>query len=182
MNLKKSMLCAFFMTFLMMSVVSPVVAVKPVKDDGFPAGNHAPSGAHYNLNIIGMPRTKNANFDGGEGRRIFVLRSGTTQIGVTPGPFDIVDVDGTDGRADLTLPYESGEWKVQIYVRLLGPTGSSIHILAEKSLDGSTWGLIDEFTLPKDTKFQLKTGSLLGVSLAHGLTNIGLYLVIPFLA
>jgi hypothetical protein len=32
-------------------------------------GNGAPSGAHYTLNIIGVPKDKSANFDGDNGHR-----------------------------------------------------------------------------------------------------------------
>ena len=35
-------------------------------------GNGAPSGAHYTLNIIGVPKDKSVSFDGGSGHRIFV--------------------------------------------------------------------------------------------------------------
>ncbi len=35
-------------------------------------GNGAPSGAHYTLNIIGVPKDKSPNFTGGNGHRIFV--------------------------------------------------------------------------------------------------------------
>src|SRR5690242_14843216 len=35
-------------------------------------GNGAPSGSHFNLNIIGVPKNKTAKMDNNDGRRIFV--------------------------------------------------------------------------------------------------------------
>src|SRR5262245_12635984 len=67
-------------------------------------GNGAPSGPHFNLNIIGVPKDKNPNFSGGEGRRIFVDLAGQTKILLKPGPFDVLDADGTDGTASFQLP------------------------------------------------------------------------------
>src|SRR5215212_6096604 len=59
-------------------------------------GNGAPSGAHYNLNIIGMSHDKSANMTGGDGHRIFVDlgAKGTaagTKINLTEGPFAVLD-------------------------------------------------------------------------------------------
>lgn len=43
-------------------------------------GNGAPSGAHYNLNIIGVPKTKTSDMTGNQGRRIFVPETGSAKI------------------------------------------------------------------------------------------------------
>ena len=43
-------------------------------------GNGAPSGAHYNLNIIGVPKDKTADMTDGSGHRIFVKLEGKTKI------------------------------------------------------------------------------------------------------
>ncbi|MHC4344016.1 MAG: hypothetical protein ACYSUP_04965 [Planctomycetota bacterium] len=131
-------------------------------------GNQAPSGKHYNLNIIGVPNEKNANFDGGNGSRIFVLRTGSTQFYVHGGDsYQVLDHDGTDGRVGedrlnpgIIFPYESDAWQVEIYVRLVGPKTSSVR-WTSKYFDGAEWVLIDQFTLRKSSKFSLKTGSLL---------------------
>ena len=133
-------------------------------------GNGAPSGQHYNLNIIGVPKGMNANFDGGNGARIFVSRTGSTQFYVHGGDsYAILDHDGTDGvvgtsRLDpgIIFPYDttSDTWKVQIWVRLVGPKDSSIH-WTSKYWDGAEWVLFGEFTLDKSSKFSLKTGQLL---------------------
>ena len=136
-------------------------------------GNGSPSGQHYNLNIIGVPNPKNVNFGGGEGSRIFVLRTGATTFYVHGGTsYDIVDHDGTDGSVGtdrlhpgIIFPYDataSPTWRVQIWVRLQGPVDSSVHFLT-KYWDGTAYVFWDEFTLKKDapSKFTEKTGSLL---------------------
>lgn len=138
-------------------------------------GNGAPSGPHYNLNIIGVPHRLNENFDGGNGSRIFVLRTGSTQFyvhGEEGGSYQVLDHDGTDGKVGedrlnpgIIFPYDSTAsptWRVHIWVRLQGPVDSSLHWYVEK-FDGSNYVFYDEFTLKKEapSKFTEKTGSLL---------------------
>ena len=48
-------------------------------------GNGAPSGAHYNLNIIGVSKDKSADMDGNNGHRIFVPLSKKAKIEPLPG-------------------------------------------------------------------------------------------------
>ena len=88
-------------------------------------GNGAPSGAHYTLNIIGVPKDKNPSFSGGNGGRIFVKLWGTdTKIILTEGPFDVTDANGTDGTAGFQLPNPDpdGDFTTSysVYVRALG--------------------------------------------------------------
>ncbi len=76
-------------------------------------GNGAPSGTHYSLNIIGVPRDKNSNPDWASGHVIFV-NLGTKNVTVTTkillsqsaeaGVFDVLDKNGTDGEASFSLP------------------------------------------------------------------------------
>ena len=55
-------------------------------------GNGAPSGPHYNLNIIGVDKAKKANMTGTNGHTIFVpLKSSTTGIYSTNNNVAIVD-------------------------------------------------------------------------------------------
>lgn len=135
-------------------------------------GNGAPSGQHYNLNIIGVPNAKNDNFDGGNGARIFVSRTGSTQFWVNGGSsYAVLDHDGTDGKVGTSIedpgiifPYDfvSETWQVDIYVRLLGPKGSEADWTSwYYDTDQSIWVLYGSFSLTKNTKFQLRTGSLL---------------------
>jgi hypothetical protein len=98
-------------------------------------GNGAPSGAHYNLNIIGVPKTKDAPMDNNNGHRIFVhLGSKKNQITVTTriylvqstdGTFQVLDANGTDdGRAEFQLPAPGS---YTIWARPLGkPLGEAV--------------------------------------------------------
>lgn len=94
-------------------------------------GNGAPNGAHYNLNIIGVPKTKTANMDGNNGHRIFVKLVGNTKIWLFEGPFEVLDANGTDGNASFQLPdpdpENDGITEYSVYARALGkPGGSSV--------------------------------------------------------
>ena len=95
-------------------------------------GNGAPSGAHYTLNIIGVPKDKSPNFTGGNGHRIFVDlgRNGepaNTRINVIEGDFGVTDANGTDGAAGFQLPNPDpdldGTTSYSVYVRTLGKWG-----------------------------------------------------------
>ncbi|HEX7847057.1 MAG TPA: hypothetical protein VF476_14750 [Chitinophagaceae bacterium] len=92
-------------------------------------GNGVPSGAHYNLNIIGVPKNKNVDFSGGNGRRIFVPLSGKVKILLKEGEFDVLDANGTDGQASFQLPEpdstDDGITDYSVYIRGLGKPGGS---------------------------------------------------------
>jgi hypothetical protein len=93
-------------------------------------GNGAPSGPHYNLNIIGVSHDKNPNMDQGSGNVIFVdlgTKSGsavTTKIllsqSADAGVFAVIDKNGTDGEASFQLP-APGSYTV--WARALGTPG-----------------------------------------------------------
>ena len=77
------------------------------------AGNGAPSGYHYNLNIVGVSKEKAAlmqddGVTGQYGHVIFVPLSGSTKILLTEAPdgetFQVLDKNGTDGEAAFMLP------------------------------------------------------------------------------
>jgi hypothetical protein len=99
-------------------------------------GNGAPSGAHYNLNIIGVGKGKTPNMTGGSGHRIFVGLGGktaadtaNTQIALslsTDGTFKVVDANGTDdGRAEFMLPAPG---TYSIWARSLGKPGGQAKV------------------------------------------------------
>ena len=107
------------------------------------AGNGAPSGAHYNLNIIGMEKAKGKSEDDtmqSNGRRIFVNLSGNTKIMLTEGDFDVIDYDGTDGTAIFQLPNPDpdcdGVTEYSVFARALGGGGSA-NITSCLTTDGS---------------------------------------------
>lgn len=94
-------------------------------------GNGAPSGSHYSLNIIGVPRNKSADMTGNEGHRIFVSMSGRTKIELGEGDFQVLDANGTDGVARFQLPNPDpdgdGVTTYSVFARALGtPGGSSV--------------------------------------------------------
>jgi hypothetical protein len=93
-------------------------------------GNGAPSGSHYNLNIIGVSKEKSADMTGGDGHRIFVSLGGNkpsdpvrTKILLsqsTDGIFQVLDANGTDGSASFKLPAPG---TYSIWARPLGKPG-----------------------------------------------------------
>src|SRR5881396_1067924 len=97
-------------------------------------GNGAPSGSHYNLNIIGVSHEKSVNMDQAAGNVIFVGlgssggRNGTvtvtSKILLSEGPFQVLDKNGTDGQASFQLPQDStGAYTV--WARALGKPGGT---------------------------------------------------------
>ena len=107
-------------------------------------GNGAPSGPHYDLNIIGVPKDKTADMTGDNGHRIFVDLSGTTKILLSPGDFQVLDANGTDGVASFQLPNpdpsNSGTTKYSVWARALGkPGGNSFMVTCASDSTGTTF-------------------------------------------
>lgn len=93
-------------------------------------GNGAPSGPHYNLNIIGVPNAKTADMTDNNGHRIFVPLVGNTKILLAQGEFQVLDANGTDGTAKFQLPNpdpdNDGVTEYSVFARALGkPDGWS---------------------------------------------------------
>lgn len=92
-------------------------------------GNGAPSGSHYNLNLIGVPKGKTADMTGSNGRRIFVPLSGSCQISLGEGEFNVLDANCTDGSAQFTLPNpdpdNNGITTYSVWARALGKPGGT---------------------------------------------------------
>lgn len=114
-------------------------------------GNGAPSGAHYTLNIIGVPKEKSANFTGGEGHRIFVglgkTGTSTTRINLSPGEYGVIDANGTDGLAAFQLPNPDpdgdGTTYYSVYVRALGKPGGKATMQSCYEDATGTWCAVD---------------------------------------
>ena len=87
------------------------------------------TGAHYNLNIIGVPQAKTADMTGDNGHRIFVPRTGSTKINLTMGDFAVLDANGTDGSAAFQLPNPDpdgdGITTYSVFARALGKPGGA---------------------------------------------------------
>lgn len=100
-------------------------------------GNGAPSGPHYNLNLIGVQKGKTADMTGNNGARIFVPLWGNAKIMLCDssdptGPcygmdFAVLDANGTDGVASFALPEpdptNSGTTSYSVFARALGAPG-----------------------------------------------------------
>jgi hypothetical protein len=104
-------------------------------------GNGVPSGAHYNLNLIGV-NDKDADMKGNNGHRIFVKLSGNTKIYLTEGDFQVLDANGTDkDGAAFQLPAADADCDgfsdYSVFVRALGkPYGSAVMTTCMYDADG----------------------------------------------
>lgn len=105
------------------------VALAAIPAITFATGNGAPSGAHYNLNLIGVPNEKTADMTNNDGHRIFVKLSGNTKINLTSGEFKVLDANGTDGTAAFQLPApdadNDGVTSYSVYARAVGTPGGN---------------------------------------------------------
>ncbi len=102
-------------------------------------GNGCPSGAHYNLSIIGLAHAKNVDPNAtADGHRIFVKlgskdSTSTTKILLVEGEdFAVLDYDGTDGSAKFQLPNPDpdgdGVTQYTVYLGVLGKPGGKIRL------------------------------------------------------
>ena len=109
------------------------------------SGNGAPSGPHYDLNIIGVPKGKSASMTGTSGRSLFVPLWSSCKINLQQGPFDVLDRNCTDGSALFQLPNpdptNSGQTVYSVWARALGKPGgsSSTQTCFVDSTTGSTY-------------------------------------------
>ncbi len=99
--------------FLMLLVAAAAVSI-PGFAQKTTTGNGAPSGAHYDLNIIGVTNGKNPPLTGSNRHTIFVplvsdqsgdldtLASDTAPILLTPGPFMVCDGNAFDPPVDCS--------------------------------------------------------------------------------
>jgi hypothetical protein len=87
-------------------------------------GNKAPSGTHYNLNVIGVENPKTATLTDSSGHRIFVPLNGNCRINLNVGDFAVQDGNCTDGPAAFTLP-DPATHQYQVWARALGKPGGS---------------------------------------------------------
>ena len=122
----------------LLTLAIPVVIVSCKKDAAenptseevvVTTGNGAPSGQHYNLNLIGMEKGKTADMSTSNGRRIFVPLYGNVKIMLSKGDFDVIDADGTDGTAAFQLPEPDAQddniTDYSVFIRTLGKPGGT---------------------------------------------------------
>ena len=118
-------------TFIdLLLVMLMLLAFSSVADAG--SGNGAPTGSHYNLNIIGVPKDKTADMVGNQGHRIFVKLEGKSKIYLKESPegegFQVLDANGTDGngaRFQLPDPDPNDDLVTEysVFARALGKPG-----------------------------------------------------------
>lgn len=109
------------------------------------AGNGAPSGSHFTLNIHGVPKGKTASMTGSDTHSMFVPLYGKATIKLTEGPFAVLDANGTDANgASFQLPNPdptgSGTSTYSVYARALGkPGGKSTMTSCITDSTNATW-------------------------------------------
>jgi hypothetical protein len=120
--------CKTFFSLAAVAVLSAAAALA--------AGNGAPSGPHYNLNIIGVPKSKSADMTGSQGHTIFVPLVGNAKINLcdsdacASGGYEVLDRNGTDGNGALFAlpspdPDDDGVTDYSVFARALGRPGGS---------------------------------------------------------
>lgn len=121
------------------------------------AGNGAPVGAHYNLNVIGVSKPKTASMDGSNRHTVFVPLKGSCQINLAQGTFNVADGNCFDGDgAEFRLPDPDpdgdGVTAYSVYARALGkPGGSSVTTSCYTDTDGSRWCSTENVVLVRST-------------------------------
>jgi len=93
-------------------------------------GNGAPNGGHYNLNIIGVSNPKTASLDDSNRHTIFVPLSGSCQIKLAEGDYQVLDGNCFDGDAatfQLPNPDPDGDGTTtySVFARALGSPKNS---------------------------------------------------------
>lgn len=123
---------------LILVAVPSIILAKPNDN-----GNGAPSGPHYNLNIIGT-KDKKPDMNNNSGHRIFVDLQGPTKIYLIEGPYAVIDANGTDGEAKFQLPNpdpdNDGTTDYSVFARALGkPNGEADMQTQAYEIDGEKW-------------------------------------------
>ena len=125
--MKKCLICGLAIVFLATAAVALVFSVRSANAQVGKGLN----GAHYNLNIIGVPKGKTADMTNTSGHTIFVPLEGTVKIYYVAGSqFQVLDRNGTDGDgATVEVPSDPGGTSVcyDVYATALGkPNGNAL--------------------------------------------------------
>lgn len=139
-----------------LTLIYVVNAYQQAKKAGAAAGNGAPSGPHYNLNIIGVPKGKTADMSQNQGHRIFVPLVGNAKISLFEADtFQVLDANGTDGKASFQLPNpdpdNDGVTQYSVWARALGkPGGKSTTTTCAYDADGVQWCSVYSMVLVRE--------------------------------
>lgn len=142
-NAKKPSLRIRFGVVLAILTMIPFASIPQAS---FATGNGAPSGPHFNLNIIGVSNTQNyPTADGSGGNVIHVPLKGHCNIDLTQGTsFDVLDDNCLDGTANFQLPPTNtagGSPAYTVWARIVGTPGGSSSITT-CATDPTTGGTI----------------------------------------
>jgi hypothetical protein len=133
-------------------------------------GNGLPPGAHFNLNLIGVPQNKTADMTGNNGHRIFIKLSGKVDIYLREGAYQVLDANGTDNDgASFQLPDPddgSGNLAYSVWIRPVAGNGNiSFQSCFTENETNATWcyagSLVQNLT--KNNKFRDVSRDLLQV-------------------
>ncbi len=125
-------------------------------------GNGAPSGTHFNLNIIGVKNEKDMDLEVSGGHVIFVPLQGKSRILLGEGEYAVLDKNGTDGEASFQLPNpdpdNDGVTVYSVWARALGKPGGSASMVTgawDPGLDG-IMGTADDIEVYSMYKLQVE--------------------------
>ena len=142
-------------------------------------GNGAPSGSHFNLNIIGVAHDKSPNMNKGSGDVIFV-GLGTSTGAVTTkillsqsadGVFEVLDKNGTDGEASFALPVPG---TYTVWARALGTPGGQAKMATCATFIDPTAGVATMLCSTDNEVFVRGTGKSSFRNVTNALTTITL--------
>jgi hypothetical protein len=181
----------FGMGLTIVAAILAILMISSMVQSAVATGNGAPSGAHYNLNVIGVPKDKKADMT--SGGRIFVPLYGQSYIWLKCGDtFGVLDANGCDKNgATLQLPdpypgvYDPATGAdnavYRIYVRALGKPGGSA-TMTSGFVDelGNYWYSLENVTVVRkhgQSVFQDKTLELTTVyaDIGYGLQRYDLF-------
>ena len=126
----------------------------------------------FNFNVIGYPAGKSYGGNCGDGHRIFVNREAkgaVVRVLNSATDWSIVDCNATSDHAAALATNQAGIY--DIYVRILGKIGGSLHVCADTLTDfqnGETLcqvGTIDLTRTKGQSKFSLAPSAMFDASL-----------------
>src|SRR5687768_4716351 len=123
----------------------------PMASTGFPTGTTL-----YKFNLLGVPRGKTASMTGDAGKRMFVPLWGNAKVYLQPGPFDIIDANGTDGNGatfqlpDPQLDETEYTW-YGVYIRPKGKPNGRMTLTSCKIVDGEELCSTENYLLVRGT-------------------------------
>lgn len=129
------------------------IPVEAFPSNGFPDNGH---GTLYKFNLLGVPKGKSASMTADAGKRMFIPLWGKAKIFLVPGPFDILDANGTDGNgATFQLPdpqIDDTEYTwYGVYIRPKGTPGGKATLTSCKLVDTEELCSTESYVLVRNT-------------------------------